>query len=325
MRVARASLLILAFTLPAGAQEHTARFEMTEAFLRAWARDPVRDLDVKLDCAGPVHNPVNDCEIHVSAELVDPSISDFQHVVIEPPNLCKDKGSSMSNWRKRLNQLKDRECTSGGFIRAWPEHLTPSSICSNPAHFMEVHPALTLDCGTNNSFDFTPLLEAHKDLGFKKPAIVRKMLGMKLWVCKGCTGAEGMNAIAFDYCYNEPCPGGPASNFGRFTARVVRETIRPEAGKTLDGFATGIARVKAKGSTSNQFRMLKLYAFEGTSFYDDLLAQRGKSGNVPTWDILGIFAIDPFSVLRTIDDDRFTEGEWTEVDYPVTLAVYGRL
>lgn len=74
-----------------------------------------------------------------------------------------------------------------------------------------------------------------------------------------------------------------------------------------------------------QMSMLELYAIAGTSFYDRLLAERGKTDDEPTWEILGVFAIDPFSVLRTIEGSGFTEGQWTPVAHPVTLVVFGAL
>jgi hypothetical protein len=131
MRIATMAL-ILCVTLAATSQEHQSRFELSEEFVRAWAADPVRRLEVKLACAGPVH---------VGAQLNDPGISDFQDVVIEPPNVCKNKSHP---WRARINALANSDCTATGFIRAWPEHLSNGQGCSNPPHFMEVHPALKI-------------------------------------------------------------------------------------------------------------------------------------------------------------------------------------
>ena len=70
---------------------------------------------------------------------------------------------------------------------------------------------------------------------------------------------------------------------------------------------------------------MKLYAVQGTKFYDDLLAERKKSGAAPAFDILGIFALDPFSVVRAIDDKNFTDGDWKQINHPVCLLVFGSL
>ena len=317
-------LLFVFAVLPLLAQDHQTRFEVTESFLKDWAHGPVRAMEVNLDCAGPVHDAANDCELHIGSALVDASISDFQGIVLEPPNLCKDP---KANWRSTINALGGEDCTGTGFVRAWPEHLTNGSGCSNPNHFMEVHPLTHLKCGATE-FDFTATLRAYDDLGYKPAAIVRKMLGMNVWVCRGCSaGASEMPTIGFDYCFGSPCKAGQASNFARMNVVILRNTIRPEAGKTLPGFATVIARVQPVDvpDEDTQMSLLKLYAIEGTDFYDALLAERGKTGDVPTWEILGIFAIDPFSVLKTVEAKDFENGKWTAVNNPVTLVVFGSL
>jgi hypothetical protein len=148
------------------------------------------------------------------------------------------------------------------------------------------------------------------------------MLDMQFWVCRGCSADETM--LAFDYCFGDPCKAGHASNFTRMNAEIIRSTIRPEEGKTLDGVATAIARVQPDPDKPRR-RPVKLYAVRGTKFYDDLLAERKKSGAAPAFDILGIFALDPFSVVRAIDGQNFTNGDWEQVNHPVCLLVFGSL
>src|SRR5207245_2856108 len=80
------------------ARVQESRFEMTEAFIRNEWRHPVRNLDVTILGAGPVHAAVDDCEIHVGAELADQSISDFPDIVLEPPSVCKDRSKSRQAW-----------------------------------------------------------------------------------------------------------------------------------------------------------------------------------------------------------------------------------
>src|SRR5947207_534730 len=119
--------------LPLAAQTHQSRFELSEEFVLSWSDSPVRDVAARLDCAGPVHNPANDCEVHIGAEFVDSSFTDFPNVVLEPPNLCK---TPRTPTRADLNTLHDEVCTANGFLRAWPEHMTSASGCSNPDHFL---------------------------------------------------------------------------------------------------------------------------------------------------------------------------------------------
>jgi len=318
--------LFLVPALAAGAP-HKTHFELTEAFLKDWAHNPVRDMNVTLDCAGPIHDPPNDCEVHIGAALDDPSISDFQNIVLEPPNVCAEHGK---NWRTAINAFQGKDCVGHGFVRVWPEHLTSGSGCSNPNHFMEVHPLQTLTSGGQTVLDFTDKLRVVPSLGYKSVTIVRQMMKLHLWVCAGCDSApidSGINPLAFDYCFGDACTQQQASNFARFKVRVLRNTIRPETGKTLDGFATAIARVLPVGTNSqasgSQYDLLKLYAIQGSEFYDTLIAMRDASGSVKTLDLIGIFTVDPFSILKVIEKPDFAHDKWVEVPFPTALVAFG--
>ena len=97
------AVLILASVASVGrGQDHESRFEFTEGFLKEWAHQPVRDVQATLDCAGPVHDAPSDCELHIGARLDDPSIGDFQGVVLRTPSICTDK---QGNWRTTINKL----------------------------------------------------------------------------------------------------------------------------------------------------------------------------------------------------------------------------
>jgi hypothetical protein len=170
--------LMLAIATTLSAQQHQSQFELTEAFVTNWAHHPVQDLEVTLACAGPVHPAATDCELHIGAQVGDPSISDFQGVVLEPPNVCTNDGSSL---RSHVNSFEGKDCVGHGFIRAWPEHLKSGSGCSNPNHFMEMHPLQTLTCAGTSVLDYTQKLGVVPGLGFKPASTVRNMLTMLLW------------------------------------------------------------------------------------------------------------------------------------------------
>lgn len=304
------------------AQDHESRFEFTRAFLEDWAHHPVRDMQATLDCAGPVHPADQDCELHIGAQLADPSIGDFQGIVLEPPSICEDGGSAL---RAKINALKKESCVGRGFLRAWPEHLTSGSGCSNPNHILEVHPLLKLTCGSHEPMDFASKLHIAEGLGYKAPAIVNNMLTLRLWLCRTCTPSGGELApIAFDYCFGKQCTRGAASNFARLKTRIITSTIRPEQGKTIEGFATAIARVQpidaAGQAAGSKMQLLKLYALEGSEFYQILLGLRGNA-NTNDRDLIGIFTIDPFSILKALE--KQSQDEWETVPYPVALVVFG--
>jgi hypothetical protein len=110
-------------------------------------------------------------------------------------------------------------------------------------------------------------------------------------------------------------------------ARLIKGTIRPKQGHNLEGFATVIARVlpiDANGHESgHRQKLLKLYAAEGTEFYTKLLSIRDQAGPTAALDVIGIFAVDPFSILKIIEKEDFSEGAWVSVPYPVSLMVFG--
>ena len=218
-----------------------------------------------------------------------------------------------------------------GFIRAWPEHLKSASGCSNPKHFLEMHPLQTLTCGGTGVLDYTQKLGVVDGLGFKSASIVRNMLTMQLWVCEECEGATSdasLKPIEFDFCFGtKGCSRPQASNFARFQARPIVTTIRPKKDASLDGFATVIARVLPVDPSGNasdtREPLLKLYALQGSAFYDRLLALRDSTGTAPTLDIIGIFTIDPFSVLKVIEKPDFPHGQWVDIPFPIALVVFG--
>lgn len=315
-------LLTVLLTSPLWAQDHSSQFEFTESFVKDWANHPVRDVPVTLDCAGPVHPAAQDCELHIGAQLADPSIGDFQGVVLEPPSICADGGNK---WRTKINEFKGASCVGHGFLRAWPEHLTTGSGCSNPNHILEVHPMLTLKCGNAEPLDFTGGLRVVAGLGYKDPAIVNKMLSLQLWVCRTCVSSgEGLSPLAFDFCFGKNCTRESASNFARFKARIIASTIRPESGNPSSGFVSAIARVQPvdqQGKPSGSRMVpLKLYALEGSAFSKALLEMRGAT-HAADLDLIGLFTIDPFSVLKVIE--HAAEEQWEPVPYPVAFVVFG--
>jgi hypothetical protein len=69
-RVRLLSLSVCA--LPATAQ-HVTQFKVSDDFLKVSAQDPVGDVRVTLDCAGPLHDPQDDCESYIGSAFVDRS------------------------------------------------------------------------------------------------------------------------------------------------------------------------------------------------------------------------------------------------------------
>jgi hypothetical protein len=112
-------------------------------------------------------------------------------------------------------------------------------------------------------------------------------------------------------------------NFARLRVQTIDSTKRCSGGGT-DGeqFRTILGRARARSSSgylSTRAQLTKLYALDGTNFYDSL-------GNCPTtatgsttFDVLGIFTVDPLSVVKVLDrisKDATLDGQWIEVPFP---------
>lgn len=327
----------------APAQEHESRFEMTAAFLQSW-RHPVRTLDVVPAGAGPVHDPATDCEIHVGAALVDPTISDYPDVVLEPPNVCKDGAKSKKAWRAFYDGFSGNQCSALGFVRVWPEHLDNGAGDSNPRHYMELHPLRTLSCAGAASVDFHDKLRAFADLGYKDPELVDTIFHtFQLWVRRvpAPSDGDGLEMIAFDYrvCDLSGRCGNRQSvpNFTRLVVRLLPNTLRNvSAGPREEAFRTVLARVRPAGEEegdATRWWLTKLYALEGTDFYATLGNAAQSQGEL---DVIGIFTVDPFSVIKTLYPNSGGSGAaagvggggqadvWLEVKYPVAVVVFGQ-
>lgn len=343
-RAAIAAGVSLFLVVPLGAQEHTSRWELTEQFIRTMWLYPVRAMDVRVLGAGPVHNPTDDCEIHIGAELADETISDFAHVVLEPPNVCKDnRQPSRAAWRTFYNGASNRDCVAEGFIRVWPEHLTNGNLPSNPEHFMELHPMRRLTCASNSfSIDTRQQLEAHSDIGYKTAGQISTLARtFRLFVRRTAhPDSPALNTVAFDYyaCTfvnnSEQCAWGKSGlhNFARLRVETIDTTTRcAGGGSNGERFKTILGRARARsasGYLSTRAQLTKLYALDGTDFYTALgNCPTSNTGN-STYDVLGIFTVDPLSVVKVLDriaKDSNLEDEWVEVPFPVAYIIFDEM
>jgi hypothetical protein len=65
------------------------------------------------------------------------------------------------------------------------------------------------------------------------------------------------------------------------------------------------------------------HAIEGTDFYTHLLSRRGTTSTGTPFDILGIWTVDPLSVIKAVE--AATPGEWKSVDFPIALITFGEM
>ena len=343
MKTAILSLILAVASIwmvvPLGAQDHESRWELTEQFIRDTWLHPVRTIDVKVLGPGPVHGPSDDCEIHIGVELNDQTISDFANIVIEPPNVCKDNRES--SWRTFYQTSANHSCTAEGFIRVWPEHLSNGSPPSNPDHFMELHPLRSLSCGQTLSIDLKQQLAAYNDLGYKTAGQISTLARtFRLFVRRmSHPDSNALNTVEFDYyaCLyvngSEQCGWGKSGlhNFARLRVETLDSTMRCSGGgNNGESFKTILGRARARspsGYLSTRAQITKLYALDGTNFYNSLgSCPTAKTGN-STYDVLGIFTVDPLSVVKVLDhiSADHLDGQWIEVPFPVAFIIFGEM
>lgn len=271
-------------------------------------------MDVKALGPCPVLPQRTTCEIHLGAELQhDPAISDFPNIVLEPPNVCKDnRQSSKQKWRDFYAKANNMSCVSEDFIRVWPEHLTGGSLPSNPDHFMELHPMRSLTCGSSFSIDTRAQLRAHSDLGFKTAGQISTLARtFRLWIRRvPHPNSAALTTIEFDYfaCTfvnnSEQCGFGKSGlhNFARLHVDTMNGTRRCSGGDQKgEPFRTTLGRARARspsGYLSTRAQLTKLYAIDGTNFFNSLGACTGPDAATSEFDVLGIFTVDLLAVAR---------------------------
>jgi len=313
--------------------EHQSRFELTESFIRDEWRHPIRALGVVPEGTGPVHNPQDDCEVHIGARLLDDSISDFPRLVLEPPSVCKDTSKSKAAWRKFYEGATDKNCTAIGFLRAWPEHLDNGAGASNPPHFMEMHPLRQLECNSGPKIDLRTRLKAFPDMGYKDAALVDVIFRtFRLWVRRVPNpDSDALTTIQFDYSVcdrDEQKCGNHTSvpNFARLSVHAIANTLRTAGGDgSEEQFKTVIVRaqphIEEEGEAVRS-HLTKLYALSGTDFFDALTT--GNPALSSEQDVLGIFTIDSLAVIKTLDQmKQKNTDDWTEVSFPIAIIVFG--
>ncbi len=129
----------------------------------------------------------------------------------------------------------------------------------------------------------------------------------------------GLSTVSFDYGFGYNHGRGRASNFARLRVRVLPQFIRTSSDSNGNsrGFATVIARVLPVDedgySDTPHWEMLKIYAVEGTQFFENLIARIGTTGSGQEFDIVGIFTFDSLSAIKVIEHPDTPGGEWVDV------------
>jgi hypothetical protein len=318
--VAFALFLPLPATLLAQDPDATPTYRLTQSYVRELAAQNSMLFRMPVKIKGrtaSVHGIESDCEMHLAGSVGGGMKIGFPgQVVVEPPNLCRNDPPSTlgTSWGNVFDShVMNKDCTAVGFPRLYAEHLENGKPPANPPHMVEIHPALSLECG-GTTIPFASFLKIHPGMSAIQDASAEQCLSrFKMWVQRRTVASKP------EYQFYEERP----SKCGNFV--VVDAVVDPRYVRAVNGGHSAIAQVWV--GEAGPFP-LKLYSYASTP-EDAAIAAIGSSGNEEpesTLKLHGMLTVDYFAVLKTA---RTPAGSWralsawTPVKFPLALVVFG--
>lgn len=312
--------LLAAETVPIAAEPEGGAFDfsLTPAFLRTLESNKSISFttNLKLGSHSGVH-PINgDCEVHLAGFPVTEPFGSPSAFIVEPPNLCHFNtsgavASDTSDWLTEFDGLKGKSCSVTGFPRIFTEHASNGGEPSNPNHVLEIHPALTIDCGAGQRFDFSPFLTALPGMRAIAPSTTTSCITQRhLFVRFDSTSQQ--------YLFREE--GGRCGNFAVVeVVRVFQQSIR-----TVGTGHSAILRVSPDGQSDTT---LKIYTEAGSQIDSWLTKQQSNPTPEERVFIHGLFTYDYFAIQRTLHPLNaawLQPADWVQVRFPLAFVAYGQ-
>lgn len=301
--------------LAQSADEDPFDFALSESYVRALAEKDTVSYTMPLNLGGhsKVHPIGNDCEMHIAGtapeELGTPGA-----VIVEPPNLCKQKAPAPGKWESWADaNVKGQDCEVTGFPRIFTEHATGGQGESNPDHVLEIHPALAMTCSaTSVDIDFRPFLKMYKGMRrLKDQTAAECFQHRKLFVRK--------NGANYEFKQDG---GGSCGNFAVVSIALYKKEWVHE----IHGGHAAI--VRAFAGQEGPFTM-KVYTLAGTEA-DQILAGAVSGLSKSRLLVHGMITYDYFNILRAVrnpDKSWLSDSKlraWTAVEFPVSLVLFGK-
>jgi hypothetical protein len=217
-------------------------------------------------------------------------------------------------WQDLLDaQVVGRHCTVTGFPRLFTEHPTGPEADSNPNHVFELHPALSIDCGTWTRLQFAPFMSAPEGLRHIKASSAESCLATRTLAVRFKSGA-----------YRFQQQGGVGC--GNFAILEINH-LHPEWARGTGGGHSAIARVTADGTARHT---PKIYTLEGTAA-DSWLATIQVSSTADSQQHLmhGVLTFDYFAMIKaltTSDGSWIPTAQlknWKDIPFPLAFIIYG--
>jgi hypothetical protein len=323
LRLTLTAATILAYVCAGFGQSETYDFAMSKEFLQMLADShtvlPILKVHINAR-TGTVHTLANDCEMHLAGTPAGMTLGDPGSIIVEPPNLCKVKpaGTSGNPSEKKLREkiwpdlfdqkVIGKECEVQGFPRIFTEHASGDVTAANPNHVFEIHPALSIKCGTDE-VSFDGFLKAYEGMRHIQPS-----------TATSCLRERKLRVRFKDDQYQFEEEGGTCGNF----AIVEVTKVNPDWIRETGGGHTAISRVVADGFVPFS---LKLYTLTGSDADKWLASIKANGESTTRTFLLGMFTYDYFQVLKTVrsaDGDWLQPSDWTPVSFPLAFVVFGQ-
>jgi len=327
LRRARQSFLLavlIAAPVSAFAQTELDAYDfwMSDTFLKELAKQNSVNFKIAVRLehrTAKVHTLAADCEIHIAVGALGGQLFP-EGVVVEPPNLCKERAPGMPQasetelreqlWPQWLDQrVMNKDCEVTGFPRLFTEHAAGGTGAANPDHFFEMHPALAIKpVSGGEEMNFRPFLKYYKGMrSIKAETAAKCMEGRKLSI-----------RTEKHKCFFKE-EGGGCGNF-----MLVHATIPARWIRKINGGHSAIARVTPPEQATYS---LKIYTLDQTSADGYLADLQTRNVDGHTY-FHGLLSYDYFAIVRAAlgsDGALRKITQWKKIPFPLALLVFGEV
>jgi len=261
---------------------------------------------------GAVHPERADCEANLSARLDGIKTGIPELIVVEPPNLCKSRPAEVGAtedivWREWFEKYAlNSSCNLVGFVRLFNEHrvsalkgIDENEGSSNPQHVVEIHPAISISCGTdklNLSKNIRGIDAMHFATAQTTETCIENYRITARW------SAE-RDEVQFRLEQSR-CP-----NWARMHVYKILQVKENASGHKL--------QVSAAPAAGGREQTLTFYSLRGSAFDDAIIAGERKFPDLQT-----LLTIDPEKVIAVPRDNS---SEWIRLNDPIAFVVFGQL
>jgi len=295
----------------------TYDFAIAKSFLQGLenAKSIQSTFSLNLGQHSSIHSLSTDCEMHVVGTPQGGGLGWPGPVIVEPPNLCKldpdgNEADNTSVWLSVFDDLSGQTCEVTGFPRIFTEHAAGPAGPSDPNHVFEVHPAVSISCGSQK-LSFSDFITVFPGMRAISPNTAASCISDRKLEVRYDKDAQ-------QYEFRES--GGRCGNF----AIVELKAVNPQWIQAINGGHSTIARVSPDGQS---IAPLKIYTLSRSDVDSWLAASKSSSGDPFAGKFLhGPFTYDYYAIIKIVHPRSMEWQEmadWVPVPYPLAFVVFG--